>query len=77
MKVITVYELIGMLKDGKAPKKIKINENILNLEIGEETFYKFDDFGSLSFDYYIMTNKLNEKVEIIDKINKMEDKRER
>lgn len=73
---ITIYELIGMLKDGKAPKKIKIKESILNLEIGEETFYKFDDFGLLSFDYYIMTNKLDEKVEIIDKINK-EDKRER
>lgn len=71
---ITIYELIGMLKDGKAPKKIKINENILNLEIGEETLYKFDDYGSLCFDYYIKNNKLDEKVEIIDKINEMEEK---
>lgn len=70
MKEITVYELIGMLKDGKAPKKIKIKENTLRLEIGKETLYKFDDFGSLSFDYYIMNNKLDEKVKIIDKINK-------
>lgn len=29
-KIITIYELLGLIKDGKAPKKIKIG-NIIYL----------------------------------------------
>lgn len=37
MKTITIYELLGLVKDGKAPKKIKITGTIY--EYDEE--YKF------------------------------------
>ena len=67
MKTITMYELIGLVKDGKAPRKIKIGEDILNLEKGIETLYKFEKgSGSLSFDYYIDNNKLDDEVKILD-----------
>ena len=63
---VTMYELLGMVKDGKAPKKIKINEDILNLRIGKGTSYEFGTSGGmLSFDYYIENNKLDTIVEII------------
>ena len=67
MKTITVYELITLIKNKKAPKKIKINEDILNLEIGIQTLYKFEKGGgSLAFDYYIDNNKLDNEVKILD-----------
>lgn len=67
MKTITIYDLLGMVKDGKAPKKIKIDEDILNLEKGIETLYKFEKGGgSLAFGYYIDNNKLDDEVEILE-----------
>lgn len=71
---ITIYELITLIKNKKAPKKIKIKEDIFNLEIGKETLYRFErGFGSLNFDYYIDNNKLDNKVEILDKNFKLEE----
>lgn len=65
---ITIYELLKKIKDGEAPKKIKINENILNLRIGKGTSYEFETGGGmLSFDYYIENNKLDTIVEVIEK----------
>lgn len=73
---ITIYELITLIKNMKAPKKIKINEDILNLEIGKETLYRFEKgCGSLSFDYYIDNNKLDNKIEILDKNFKLEEEK--
>jgi hypothetical protein len=73
---ITMYELITLMKNKKAPKKIKINEDILNLEIGKETLYRFEKgYGSLSFDYYIDNNKLDNKIEILDKDFKLEEEK--
>ncbi len=69
---ITIYELITLMKNYNAPKKIKIGKNILNLEIGKETLYNFEDGGSLNFSYYIENNKLDEVVEILDKMNELE-----
>lgn len=73
---ITIYELLGLMKDNKAPKKIKVNENILTLKIGEETLYRFEDnCGSLCFSYYIDNNKLDNEIEILDKDFKLEEKK--
>lgn len=70
---ITIYELIGLIKDGKAPKKIRINGENLKLEIeNNELNYSFNDGGTISFDYYIETNKLNDEVEIIEEYKKIE-----
>lgn len=62
---ITIYELLGLIKDGKAPKKISIRGNI------------FDSYSCSSIEYYYRsydgTNwldaihiKLEDEVEILD-----------
>lgn len=70
---ITIYELLGLVKDGKAPKKIKTNTGIFKLEIGyDQLRYRCNDGGILTFDYYIENNKLNNEVEIIEEEKKIE-----
>ena len=63
---ITIYELLGLIKEGKAPKKIKIDGYILKLQ-ENETYWKskyIDKQGdSLFLDYHIT---LNDEVEIIE-----------
>lgn len=64
---ITIYELLGLVKDGKAPGKIKTNTGIFKLEIEDgQLHYRCNDGGILIFDYYIENNKLNNEVEIIE-----------
>ena len=71
---ITMYELLGLVKDGKAPKKIKINNKILNLENGKELEYRFEKGGTLCWDYYIELKKLNDEIEIIEEEKKTPEK---
>ena len=50
---ITIYELLGLVKDGKAPKKIKYNGDIYFLESDEifEFFtYKTIDYNKFNTD---------------------------
>ena len=70
---ISVYELLGLIKDGKAPKKIMYNDNV----------YEFNDYDYRCIvteiergfvDYRLIKNYsqklnflLNEKVEILEK----------
>ena len=67
---ITVYELLGLIKDGKAPNKIKYNENIYyydksfmnyscDLDDGD-TLYLLED----TIEYLVM--QFNYEVEIIE-----------
>ncbi len=64
---ITIYELLGLVKDGKAPKKIKTNTGIFKLEIEDDQLrYRCNDGGILTFDYYIENNRLSDEVEIIE-----------
>ena len=74
---ITMYELLGMVKDGKAPKKIKIVSNNYNREFyfdGDIYMYK-DEYGE-----YAMTDDvsiemlLNDEVEIIEEEKKIPEK---
>ena len=70
---ITIYKLLGLVKDGKAPKKIKTNTGIFKLEIEDDQLrYRCNDGGILTFDYYTENNKLNDEVEIIEEPNKIE-----
>lgn len=69
---ISIYELLGLIKEGKAPKKIKIDGYILKLQ-ENETYWKskyIDKQGdSLFLDYHIT---LNDEVEIIEEEKEIE-----
>ncbi len=71
-KEITIYELIGLIKDGKAPKKIKVDNEIYNFHKGMETSYILGDNEDieLNFNYYIENDLLNKKdIEILPEEN--------
>lgn len=58
----TIYELLGMIKEGKAPKKILFNDE-------EWEWYKFDYKNKNSwdlFDEYVITDILNNEVIILE-----------
>lgn len=60
---ITMYELSGMIKNGKAPRKIKYDDEIWNYKEGTNRYISENEdycFGSIYFD------DLNEEVEIIE-----------
>ena len=77
---ITIYELIGLVKDGKAPKKIKYSSCVMIYDVDE------NDYRTPEKDYYdadVKTYKyltdcidlftdLNDKVEIIEEPKKIE-----
>ncbi len=69
MKTITMYELIGLIKDGKAPKKIEYKGDIY-IFAGED-YSKNDDRETwliTKYDYFLSTF-LNEEVEILPEEN--------
>lgn len=66
-KIITVYELLGLIKDGKAPKKIEYQGNILEFDGKDYKFYKNADVLSEdSLVKYIAVGNLKDKVEILE-----------
>ena len=77
-KEITICELLGLIKDGKAPKKIIYNDNVYEFtdydyrcivtEI-EKGFVEYWLIGNYNQD---LRHLLNEKVEIIDEDKKIE-----
>lgn len=78
----TIYELLGMIKDGKAPKKIYYKNEIFEYDEKEKD-YAHIDFTEYLFDVYLITDILNDEVEILettitykqdDKIKKLEEK---
>lgn len=62
---ITIYELLGLVKDGKAPKKIKIGNKELYFSKTKNT-YEFEDGGSLNWCYYVTDDSLYRKVNVIE-----------
>lgn len=70
MKTITMYELLGMVKDGKAPKKIRFNNMNWNKRCGKKNTYYINDNGSRDLFVYFfkknLTFSLNDEVEIIE-----------
>ena len=69
---ITFYELMGLVKDGKAPKKIKYNN--IELEYSEENEDYFQYYGQGLFEYKFgnCKNFLNDEVAIIEESKKIE-----
>ena len=68
MKVISIYELLGLIKDGKAPKKIKyenreyyLYDNKSYLSTDKTSFFDRIYFGE---DY--LRAELNDEIEILD-----------
>ena len=74
-KIITIYELMGLIKDGKAPKQIKIGDDIWYFVKRYDGNYYIDKEEycfhccQLGFDYYIENNLLNNTVEILPEEN--------
>ena len=74
---ITIYELLGLVKDGKAPKKIRYNDNIYYSSKDRVDLHAYQADGSdttrkLSL---IIDNEylnLNDYVEIIEEDKKIE-----
>lgn len=75
---ITIYELLGLVKDGKAPKKILLNGIAFEYQ-GDDYLYKDEDkkehwlFSTSYTDKYIwLENFLKAEVEIIEEDKKIE-----
>ena len=72
-KKITIYDLLGLIKDGKAPKKIIYQGNYLEFDGEDYKYYKGDykyykGAETLSEDSlvkYIAVGNLNDTVEIL------------
>ena len=86
---ITIYELLGMVKDGNAPKKIKIGNKIYNYEtfnIGKGDNYFTAEWEEvkgyrINYDgtyYYLKIRdyNLNDEVEILKEEKKIPEKLE-
>lgn len=70
---ITVYELLGLVKDGKAPKKIKYDgqEYKITKILLEDNNYYFNYINEdMECIFPINTNCLNDEVEIIEEDKK-------
>ena len=64
---VTVYELLGLIKDGNAPKKINYQGNILEFDGEDYKYYKgAKTLSEDSLVKYIAVGNLNDKVEIIN-----------
>lgn len=72
---ITIYELIGLIKDNKAPKKIKYNNEIWKYDDELKTYdnddYDRDLLEKLFYESYIL-DFINDEVEIIEEPKKIE-----
>ena len=60
----TIYELLGMIKDGKPPKKIKYADEVL--EYDGYTIDYVDSDGDGLFNEYAWITELNDEVEILE-----------
>lgn len=69
---ITIYELLGLIKDGKAPKKIAYNSVILEYAEGNEDYYSYYGRGLFEYKFTTCNDFLNDEVEIIEEPKKIE-----
>ena len=70
---ITIYELLGLIKDGKAPQKIKYVNSIYELSPEDDDYYSEDEMRWFTNELSCL-RILNDEVEIIEdpkKINKI------
>ncbi len=69
---ITIYELLGLVKDGKAPKKIIYDDIALIYDEGCEDYYLYYGKGLFEYKFGNCKNFLNDEVEIIEEPKKIE-----
>ena len=70
---ITIYELLGLVKDGKAPKKIKYDGDIYEYDKMSDDYMipgAYSNSGLL--DNLFVFSQLNDTVEILEEENKIE-----
>ena len=69
---ITMYDLLGLIKDNKAPKKIKYNNIELEYNKENEDYFKYYGVGLFEYKFETSTQFLNDEVEIIEEPKKIE-----
>lgn len=74
---ITMYELLGMIKDGKAPKKIKTGNIIYELD-DKKMIWADEIYHEVNKDYIWLNfkhiNSLNDEVEFLEEEKKIPEK---
>ena len=60
----TIYELLGMIKDGNTPKKIKYDNRVYTFDDTKDNYYE-NETCSINWDYVVIYC-LNEEVEILE-----------
>ena len=68
---ITIYELLGLIKDGKAPEKIKYNDIVLEYEEETKDYYEYYGKGLFEYKFATCNDFLNDEVEILEETNKI------
>ena len=63
---IDIYTLLGLVKDGKAPKKIKYNNIEREYDEKDEDYYSCYGGGLFEYKFGNCKNFLNDEVEIIE-----------
>lgn len=69
---IDIYALLGLVKDGKAPKKIKFGNVELEYSEENEDYYSYYGGGLFEHKFGNCKNFLNDKVSIIEEPKKIE-----
>ena len=76
---ITMYELLRLIKDGKAPKKIKVTGRIYEFDKDYDMYYTKEKdrsysvaLGGLEDEINLIANAFNKNVEIIEEPKKIE-----
>lgn len=72
---ITIYELIGLIKDKKAPKKIKYDDKFWDYSVSNQDYLCLNDIDDLLgglFTNQPTNSFINDEVEIIEEPKKIE-----
>ena len=69
---ITMYELLGLVKDGKAPKKIVYNDIELEYDKDTKDYYPYYDKYLFEFKFADCVDFLEDEVGIIEEDKKIE-----
>ena len=68
---ITIYELLGLIKDDKAPAKIKYKNSIYELSPEDDDYYSEDEMMWFTHELNCL-RILNDEVEILEETNKID-----
>ena len=72
---ITIYELLGMVKDGNAPKKIKYMGYIFEYDTNHKRYESYFDEQIWTLNEFVnIDDNLNDEVEILEEEKKMPEK---